>query len=340
MITKQTKVIGVKELLLSLGPSAQLYVKPVEYTISQHIKDIISHYTSDPSVTAKDLMSSSSQYQYSPKVKSLLRHLVNKFLYKVNKGKVFKEFMWAAGSSNVMIIGVDVEKTPKEKMEVYRKFMDGVNQHWTLIAEREVLCKGKKYRYFAIQMTGGGNFPSRKITPDYVLNLLHTTEKMMGLDKDKHVVSYDLIQTRGCGRAVSAKNSVAFAPLATNAVANYALGGIGMTTMFPNGELMVQMLENLQGKGAGEISQGRVGNTQMSQMLHSKNVLEGVDYTTLVDDSSKVARIIGFDEKFPLLEKIKKLKNTFVGYFSYAEEKEKIQHHQSHAQNCTLQNSA
>lgn len=86
-------------------------------------------------------------------------------------------------------------------------------------------------------MTGGGNFPSRKITPDYLVNLLYTTEKMMGivlglylwcvgLNEDESIVSYDVVQSRGCGRGVSAKNSVAFSPIAENAVGSYALGGL------------------------------------------------------------------------------------------------------------------
>ena len=38
--------------------------------------------------------------------------------------------------------------------------------------------------------------------------------------------------------------------------------------------------------------------------FHSKNVLEGVDYTTFVDDSKYVARMLGFDNSFSYSEKM------------------------------------
>ena len=56
----------------------------------------------------------------------------------------------------------------------------------------------KIYRFFTIQMTGGGNFPSRLIRPDFLLNLLYTTEKIYGLDVMEHAV-HDFTQARGCG---------------------------------------------------------------------------------------------------------------------------------------------
>jgi len=50
----------------------------------------------------------------------------------------------------------------------------------------------------------------------------------------------------------------------------------------------------------------------------------------------KVARIIGFDESFPLIEKIKKLKDTVASYFSG----KSSQIHQSNGiRECTLQKS-
>ena len=92
-------------------------------------------------------------------------------------------------------------------------------------------------------MACGGNFPSRFAKPDYLLNVLTTTEKMYGHETIRHHAVFDILQTRSCARAVSVQNTMTFQHLADNAVISYALGGIGMTTIFSNGERMAQMME-------------------------------------------------------------------------------------------------
>lgn len=201
------------------------------------------------------------------------------------------------------MIGVDTSKTTPERLAIFQRFQDGINQHWTLIAQRDVNVQGKVYRFFAIQMTGGGNFPSRHVRPDYFVNLLTTTELMLGLNRED-IIGYDIIQGRGCGRAVSAKNAIAFSPISKNAIGSYALGGIGMTTLFPNGELMTQMLEFLAGNGPGDLKNGVIGNTTSHTALYgtSDNILRGINYNKFVDDVRVVPRLLGLDDSFSFIE--------------------------------------
>jgi len=162
-----TRVTEVDKFMFSLGPSASLKANPPNYSLVSHLVDIFRGTT---------------RSTYQPTFSSFVRHVANKIKNPLFRGQqVFKNFMWAAGSSSVMMVVVDLEKASTAHLDLFTKFLDGVNQHWTIIAERDALCKenGKKYRCFAIQMTGGGNFPSRKVRPDYLVNLLHTTEKMM-----------------------------------------------------------------------------------------------------------------------------------------------------------------
>lgn len=41
----------------------------------------------------------------------------------------------------------------------------------------------KLFDFCVIQMTGSGNFPSSHTKPDFVLNLLYTTEAVFGLEQ-------------------------------------------------------------------------------------------------------------------------------------------------------------
>lgn len=233
-------------LLFSFGPSGTIHAKVPDYSLMNHLVDVLRNKQGPA---------------YQPKLAFWIRHLVNKSKSLLLDNRIFKEFMQASGSSSVIVIGVDPLKSTQDRLEVFQKFLGGTNQHWTLIAHRDVVVDGKVYKYFAIQMTGGGNFPSRHTRPDYLVNLLRSSELMYDLNRDD-VIGYDVVQSRGCGRAVSAKNSVAFSRVGTNCVGSYALGGVGMTTMFPNAELMVQLLEDLQGAGQGKLNDGLIGNSQ------------------------------------------------------------------------------
>ena len=111
--------------------------------------------------------------------------------------------MWAAGSSSVVLIAMDTARVPLAKRQVLLKFLDGVNQHWTPIAHRDVEDGGREWHCIALQMTGGGNFPSRLSKPDYVLNLLYTTEEAFGLRQLVHLaarLAFRKLSALGCVR--------------------------------------------------------------------------------------------------------------------------------------------
>jgi hypothetical protein len=57
------------------------------------------------------------------------------------------------------------------------------------------------------------------LLPHFFLNLLYTTEAIFGLDQfEKGDIVYDIIQSRGCGQSVSARNTIGFNPIAKNMV--------------------------------------------------------------------------------------------------------------------------
>ncbi|CAF0995371.1 unnamed protein product [Adineta steineri] len=277
---------------ISLGPSGQFRIVPPKLTWLQHAADVLYRTTNRPQCITQG---------YTATLASLWRHSLNAISNRFFRGsQCLKDFLLASGSSSVMLLGIDKSQTSSAQLDVFSRFVDGVNQHWTLIAMRDVslpmtadpLSPIKDYRFFAIQMTGGGNFPSRLVRPDYLLNLLHTTEKMYGIDIMKHAI-YDVIQSRGCGRAVSAQNTIAFQNLADNAVVSYALGGIGMTTMFPNGEKMLQMIEQ----------RDPMLNKNTEKVVSMDHLLDGIDYSFMTDETQRVARSLGFDNSMSKKEK-------------------------------------
>lgn len=294
--TGKTKVIAVKKLLLSLGPTGQLVVDEKSSILAPGDSTTVGGGGSGLAVR-KALNS----------VKSTL----------FRGDMVHKTTMWAAGSSSVALVGVKRGSVAQQKLGVFRKFIDGVNQHWTLVKEREVLVGENTYDFFVLQMTGGGNFPSRYTDPTYVANLLYTTEAVFGLDEMTRAtnsgdVVYDIVQSRGCGRSVSSRNTIGFSPIASNAVSAYGLGGIGMTTAFANAALKLQMLEALaQPNGDKDLkarsSQGIIGSDEAQGVLaqfYGENPFAGVKYDAIIDDPQLVARRLGVDVSVAPKEKI------------------------------------
>eukprot|EP00591_Stephanopyxis_turris_P005589 CAMPEP_0195530980 /NCGR_PEP_ID=MMETSP0794_2-20130614/34100_1 /TAXON_ID=515487 /ORGANISM="Stephanopyxis turris, Strain CCMP 815" /LENGTH=831 /DNA_ID=CAMNT_0040662609 /DNA_START=54 /DNA_END=2549 /DNA_ORIENTATION=- len=276
------KVVSFDKIIFSLGPSG---------TVSM-----------DPNMSE------------TPPQASGVRGLMNTVQRTIARGTMaYKGTMWAAGSSSVCLLGIKRGAADGQKLDTFRKFIDGVNQHWTLVKEREVTTgAGDTFDFFVLQMTGGGNFPSRHTKPDFVLNLLYTTEAIFGLeDFEEGDIVYDIIQSRGCGRSVSSRNTVGFSPIAKNAVAAYGLGGIGMTTAFANGALQLQIIEALK-EEKGEVhlnkgaSTGQIGS-DASQTSHNalfgENIFEGVNYKAMIDDPQKVARALGVDSSISATEK-------------------------------------
>jgi hypothetical protein len=280
-----SKIVSFDKMVFSLGPSGAVVM--------------------DPSLSNKDVV---------PKSKGGLRDTVNALNKVVARGTMaHKGTMWAAGSSSVCMLGVKRGSAAGAKLDTFRKFIDGVNQHWTLIKEREVTVGDEVYDFFVLQMTGGGNFPSRHTKPDFVLNLMYTTEEIFGLNvafKPGDVI-YDIVQSRGCGRSVSARNTVGFQPIAKNLCSAYGLGGIGMTTAFSNGALQLQILEALAPVGGDKelpkgTAQGRIGSEAsmaMMKQFYGENIFSGVNYKAMVDDPQKVARAMGVDSSISAQEK-------------------------------------
>jgi hypothetical protein len=133
----EVKLVSFDKMVFSLGPSGAVIVDP-------------SH----------------SEDKLVPKSSSGVRTLLNTAQRAVARGTMaYKGTMWAAGSSSVCLLGVKRGTAAGEKLDTFRKFIDGVNQHWTLVKEREVTVGSDTFDFFVIQMTGGGNFPSRHTIP-------------------------------------------------------------------------------------------------------------------------------------------------------------------------------
>ena len=289
----------VNHLFVSLGPSGYVSVIPPQLTWWQHVGDCVTRPIRSSQRSKEECGG------YTDTFTSLWRHTLNSISNRFFRGtQCLKDFGLAAGSTSVMMLGVDLEQTSTAQLDVFGRFLEGLNQHWTLIAQRDVTVPEstnenapvRHYRFFAIQMTGGGNFPSRFAKPDYLVNLLTSTEKVYGLEMVQNHAVYDIVQSRGCGRAVSAQNTIAFQHLADNAAITYALGGIGMTTMFANGEKLIQMVEK-QDSLPQEYTQ------ISSQSRATDNVLDGIDYSHMVGDPQKVARAFGINNTMSKREK-------------------------------------
>jgi hypothetical protein len=128
---------------------------------------------------------------------------------------------------------------------------------------------------------------------------MNTTEKIFGLkDYNPGDVVYDLVQARGCGRSVSSRNTISFAHLGNNCVAAYGLGGIGMSTMFPNGELMIQLSEFAKKPNSVGLSNGIIGDQEALLRLYGENLNGGTDYRAIVDDLDLAARYFGRNKSY------------------------------------------
>ena len=293
MNTGMTHRMAADRFFISLGPSGQIKIISPKLTWMQHAIEVIRGKSASQSVCVTG--------GYKPTLSSLWRHTLNAISNQFFRGsQCLKDFLLASGSSSVFLLGVDMSEVKSAQLDVFSRFIDGVNQHWTLIAQRDVSLSMTadanspvmKYRFFAIQMTGGGNFPSRLVRPDFLLNLLYSTEKMYGINVMKHAV-YDLVQSRGCGRAVSAQNTICFQSLADNTVVSYALGGIGMTTMFSNGERMIQMIEK----------HDKTMKKEDKKMTAMDHLLDGIDYSFMTDETQQLSRFLGFHDNLNKLER-------------------------------------
>ena len=81
------------------------------------------------------------------------------------------QIMWASASSIVFMVRVDCSKVKTEALRCMRDYIDGHNKHIIRLAEKDVDFDGKKFKYFVMQSTGGGHFPSRYAHPETALNV-------------------------------------------------------------------------------------------------------------------------------------------------------------------------
>ena len=92
------------------------------------------------------------------------------------------------------------------------------------MAEKDVFFGEKKYKYFAMQSTGGGTFPSKYTHPETALNVFKANIiPILGLDRNG--IEYDILQVRSCARGVTAQNAFRMSAPASNMVMVYGLGG-------------------------------------------------------------------------------------------------------------------
>mmetsp|Transcript_35264 Transcript_35264/g.31112 ORF Transcript_35264/g.31112 Transcript_35264/m.31112 type:complete len:599 (+) Transcript_35264:107-1903(+) len=201
--------------------------------------------------------------------------------YKLDNKSFLNDYMFASGSTSVVLFAIKCNGKYKENADKFINkcslFIDSVNQHWTPIEIKKDIKldldsndkEDELYHLAVLQMTGGGNFPSRHTSPDVVLNLLTNCEKIFGLNSfEENSIYYDIIQLRGCGRGVTGNNTINFASLNKNNICiTYGLGGIGMTTMFANAMLINQILEN---------------NNNNHIEFKSKGILNHIDYKSMV----------------------------------------------------------
>lgn len=298
METGEDKKIKTNNLVFSLGPSASFKFNLPSYSLLEHLEDAIR---------------GNQGPAYKPSLRSWYRHFLNKVEEPFGGDSLLKKFIWASGSSSVLMIGIDKSKVESGQLDVFRNFVGGENQHWTPIGERDVVDgSGKTFHFVALQMTGGGNFPTRHISADVVLNLLRTTEKMFDLQDKRDVITYDIVQMRSCGRAVSSKNAISFVSMGKGITGSYALGGIGMTTAYSNGELLNELLELRDMVAEGKITlkqmndilaSGNMSSPTVEKIYGVKEVLYGVNYHKLVDDQKRGARKLGRDESLSVMEK-------------------------------------
>lgn len=82
------------------------------------------------------------------------------------------QMMWASASSIVFMVRVDCSLVSDENLRCFRDHIDGHNKHIIRLAEKDVLFGDKRYKYFVMQSTGGGHFPSRHAHAETALNVL------------------------------------------------------------------------------------------------------------------------------------------------------------------------
>ena len=91
-------------------------------------------------------------------------------------------------------------------MVKFRDHIDAHNKHLVRLAEREIVCGGRRFQMFALQTTGGGHFPVKDAHPETAVNILKANVvPLLGLDAEEGV-EWDIVSVRSCARGVTAQN--------------------------------------------------------------------------------------------------------------------------------------
>ena len=168
------------------------------------------------------------------------------------------------------MVRVDTSKVPSEGLRCLRDHIDGHNKHIIRLAEKDVQFGDKTYKYFVMQSTGGGHFPSKHAHAETALNVFKANIiPILGLDRDG--IEYDILQVRSCARGVTAQNAFRMSAPASNMVMVYGLGGIGMSTMAGNALLMKAIMSQRQ-----KVSQNIIEVSEFKNSLKNSGTIGNI----------------------------------------------------------------
>lgn len=214
---------------------------------------------------------------------------------------LMSKIIWASGSSIVFLVRVDCAKINPKDLRCFRDYIGGNNKHIVRLAEKDVQIGEKKYKYFAMQTTGGGHFPSKDAHAETALNIFQANVVPM-LNLDREGVEYDIVQARSCARGVCAQNALRLTAPASNMVMIYGMGGIGMSTMAGNGLLMQALMKQRQMLSNGTTNpneyKNNLANGNFGRILHWNksnpfNEINFAQFTDNVDNPKVLADLIG-----------------------------------------------
>ena len=211
------------------------------------------------------------------------------------------------------MVRVDTSKVPEEGLRCLRDHIDGHNKHIIRLAEKDVQYGDKAYKYFVMQSTGGGHFPSKHAHAETALNVFKANIiPILGLDRVG--IEYDILQVRSCARGVTAQNAFRMSAPASNMVMVYGLGGIGMSTMAGNALLMKTIMSQRQKVSdniidAKSFKESLKNSATISSIVHwnkpnpfRQNFAQFIDN---VDNPKILAKKLGIQKKsLPLASKL------------------------------------
>jgi len=156
-------------------------------------------------------------------------------------GNLLQHIMWAAGSSIVFMVKIDKSLVDSASIAKFRDHIDAHNKHIVRLGEKEVDVDGKMFSLFCMQTTGGGAFPVKDAHAETAINVFKANViPLLGLNQEG--IEYDILSARSCARGITAQNTFRLMAPAANMAMIYGIGGIGMTTMAPNGLLLKAIL--------------------------------------------------------------------------------------------------